>query len=139
MLPNFFCFQTYTEKGRKKKRKEGEVLFTFHYLALLKLKCTVLHAAYTLPFVCFSWVGNFWNSEGRGKTILKTINYFIQGKAEFVCYLQSGVKKKKYRSKCKCSFKLLKLLSLYISFLFRYVKTLILINKQHSIKYVSKH
>lgn len=51
MLPNFFLFLDLYRKGKKKnKRKESEVLFNFQYLALLKLKGAVLHAAYTLPF-----------------------------------------------------------------------------------------
>ena len=28
----------------------------------------------------FPWVGNFWNSEGRGKTILKTTTFFAREK-----------------------------------------------------------
>lgn len=100
--------------------------FTFRYLALLKKgNRNVLSS--TLSICCllvgFSWVGNFWNSEGRGKMILKTIKFFPREKQNLSAIYRITLKIK--RSKCKHSFGLLELWALSSPFLFCYVKALI--------------
>lgn len=61
----------YRKEKKKYKRKEDEVLFTVQSLALIKLKGTVLHAAYTLPFRGFLMGGQLLEFRRERKDCIK--------------------------------------------------------------------